>query len=280
MSPSCCYRTARGSKMTHLPLPAENVAAARVVLMSPREDKPEGTFAADARCQTMVLPGFRMVLTLQVEEMARGIDGINCRLTPKSLEAVQRAHETTRWPQGLNGSAARTSKRSRSSNAQTFQNVAESNGQHDDAGNPCTPAVPATPVAAPGTPGLRSPGMPATPKMSRTPKAKAMPGTPMSPGAPLKVKKALVKQLHLKAAGSTVNVKQVLAAQLGLSAFAHSVFLSLNACPPYPPCIPGFAAPRQSLQTSSEPSWVTRSSGKRCRGFWKWPTRAIRASLF
>ena len=103
-------RTARGSRMTHMSLPMENVSSARVVLMNPVPEKPEGSFAANDHSEAIVLPAFRMPLTLQCEEMLRGSDGLQCRLTAKSLQAVQRAHECTHWPEKLQkGTPARTS---------------------------------------------------------------------------------------------------------------------------------------------------------------------------
>ena len=76
----------------------------------PMPENPEGTFEATARCESFVLPEFRIALVLQCQDMRRGLDGIRCCLTAKSLEAVQKAHLYTNWPAELQkGAAAKTS---------------------------------------------------------------------------------------------------------------------------------------------------------------------------
>ena len=76
-------KTARGSKLTHLPAPSEAVRCVRVAIMRPVEGKMEGTFAAGADSHAMVAAVHRVGLVLQASDVLRGLDGLHCTLTPQ-----------------------------------------------------------------------------------------------------------------------------------------------------------------------------------------------------
>ena len=87
-------KTARGSKLTHLPTPSEAVRCVRVAKM-------EGTFAAGADSHAMVAAVHRVGLVLQASDVLRGLDGLRCALTPSAWRLFRRhlnsAHGLMIW---------------------------------------------------------------------------------------------------------------------------------------------------------------------------------------
>ena len=96
-------KTARGCKPTHLPTPMQAVKCMRVVAMQPKQGEPEGTFVASACSHAAVCAVHRVALILKTEVLTPALDGLSCRLTPLSLEIVQKAHQFTSWEEQLQG---------------------------------------------------------------------------------------------------------------------------------------------------------------------------------
>lgn len=98
---TCCGKGKNAkNKPTHLPVPIPRVHAVRAVLMEP-EPKAEGWFKAESINPAIVCSHFRVAMTLQDEKVERTIDYFKCKLTPISLEVVQKAHMIKSWPKEL-----------------------------------------------------------------------------------------------------------------------------------------------------------------------------------
>ena len=91
-------KTARGCKLTAMPIPRDVAQCARVSLMKPIENMEDpGTlaFQVDDTCLMQVLPVERIVLVLQVEEKhtQTRCDSFRCTLRAKSAEALRTAQQ-------------------------------------------------------------------------------------------------------------------------------------------------------------------------------------------
>ena len=92
-------------------MPMEAVNCFRCVILTPKENSPEGVFEAGPSHEACICKVDRVGLVLKTESMQRSLENIQVTLTPESLEAVQSAHQWVGWSQLLlKAGAAKTSK--------------------------------------------------------------------------------------------------------------------------------------------------------------------------
>ena len=90
-----------GAKPCTLPVKREVARYVRIAEMSPVPSAEEGMYGSTCTSTTMVCEVASIGLFLSVEDVNRGIDGLQVKLSKKSMEAVEKAHQWTDWPASL-----------------------------------------------------------------------------------------------------------------------------------------------------------------------------------
>ena len=97
---SVWFTSGKKTKLTHQPVPMDRVRTIRVCLMRPKDGAQEGIFEADQTSLAVTMSPYRIAITLKTEFMTPSAESFICKLTEKSLLAVQNAHNLS-WNKTL-----------------------------------------------------------------------------------------------------------------------------------------------------------------------------------